>query len=190
MQNSKSHLALRALVEGAIFVAVAYVLGLIKIYHLPQGGSISLLMLPILFYAVRWGVGHGMVAGCALGIIDFMLGGGIAIGWQSILGDYVIACTLLGLAGLFRKKNWSLFAGIIAGSLGRFLSIWVTGATLWGEYMPENFLGLDMTNEWFYSFLYNGVPIFLSMALCLVVGGVLYAIPRLRVYLLGQDISK
>ncbi|MEG2420759.1 MAG: energy-coupled thiamine transporter ThiT [Oscillospiraceae bacterium] len=190
MQNSKSQLALRALVEGALFVAVAYVLGLIKIFHLPQGGSISLLMLPVLFYSVRWGVARGMLAGCALGIIDFMLGGGIAIGWQSILGDYVVACTLLGLAGLFRGKKWSPFAGIVVGSLGRFLSIWVTGATLWGEYMPEDFLGLSMTNEWFYSFLYNGVPIFLSMALCLVVAGGMMAIPRLRFYLLGQDSSK
>lgn len=181
--------AVRALCEGAIFVAIAYVLGMIKVFRLPQGGSISLLMLPILFFAIRWGVSAGLLAGLALGVLDFMLGGGIAIGWQSILGDYVIACALLGLAGLFKGKGlWGVFAGVVVGSVGRFLSVWVTGATLWGEYMPEEFFGMAMTNEWFYSLLYNGSIVGASMVVCLVVAAAMCSVPRLRTYLVGADI--
>src|SRR5574344_405900 len=122
----------RALVEGALMVAAAEALGYVKIWHMPEGGSVSLMMLPIVLYALRWGLSRGLLAGLALGVIDFMLGGGIAIGWQSILGDYVIACTLIGLAGVgFTLKNLGgVILGSVLGGLGRFLSLWVTGATL------------------------------------------------------------
>ena len=45
--KTKSHLKLRALCEGAIMVALAYVLSFIKLFELPQGGSIDIGMLPI-----------------------------------------------------------------------------------------------------------------------------------------------
>ena len=38
----KKNLTLRALVEGAIFVALAQVLGYLKLFELPQGGSIRI----------------------------------------------------------------------------------------------------------------------------------------------------
>lgn len=179
----------RILCEAAIFVAIAEILGYIKIIHMPQGGSISLMMLPIFLFAFRWGWTQGLLAGLVLGIVDFMLGGGFAIGWQSILGDYVIACTLLGLAGVFSGKKWGFIPGVVLGSLGRFASIYVTGATLWGVYMPEEFLGMTMTSPWFYSLLYN-IPILVSGLLCAVIGAVLYTIPGLRVYLSGSDIQR
>ena len=119
---NQSRKAVRAMVEGAIFVALAEILGYLKLWHMPEGGSISLMMLPIIIFALRWGVGQGLLAGLALGILDFMLSGGIAIGWQSILGDYVIALTLLGLAGVGRKKGLpGILLGSILASLGRFV---------------------------------------------------------------------
>ncbi len=183
------HLRVRMLCEGAVFVALAEILGFLKIGHLPNGGSVSLLMLPMIVFALRWGLGSGLLAGFALGFLDFLVGGGIAIGWQSILGDYVIALTALGLAGLGRGRGLpGLAVGTVLGCLGRFLSIWVTGATLWGEYMPEEFLGLPMTNEWVYSLLYNGIPIGASSAATLAVVLALAATPARR-YLLGHDIQ-
>lgn len=151
----------RALVEGALMVAAAEALGYLKLWHMPEGGSISLMMLPIVLYALRWGLRSGLLAGLALGVIDFMLGGGIGIGWQSILGDYVIACTLIGLAGVGHGKGTAgKLIGAALGCLGRFAAVWVTGATLWGEYM-YNIYGLPMNNEWVYSFLYN-LPVLIS----------------------------
>ena len=176
------------MVEGAIFVALAEILGYIKLWHMPEGGSISLMMLPIIIYALRWGLGQGLLAGLALGILDFMLSGGIAIGWQSILGDYVIALTLLGLAGVGRKKGLpGILLGSILASLGRFVSIWITGATLWGEYMYDIY-GLPMDNEFIYSFLYN-LPVLISGALAVLICVVLYNIKSTRKYMLGEDIA-
>lgn len=188
--HASAHNAIRALVEGALFVAAAEVLGYIKLWHMPNGGSVSLMMLPIVLYALRWGLGRGLLTGLVLGILDFMLGGGIAIGWQSVLGDYVVALTALGLAGLGHGKGLpGAILGSVAGCLGRFVSIWVTGAVLWGVYMPDTFLGLTMTNEWFYSFLYS-LPVLISLVLTVILCAVLYNIHPLRKYILGEDIRQ
>ena len=186
MTNKRN--ATRALVEGSILIAAAEILGFIKLWHMPEGGSVSLMMLPLVIYALRWGVKQGLLAGLAMGILDFMLAGGIAIGWQSILGDYVVALALLGLAGVGCKKGLpGIVLGSALGCLGRFLSIWVTGAVVWGEYMYDIY-GLPMSSEWVYSFLYN-IPILVSSVLTVLLCAALYNLKPLRAYLLGTDIT-
>lgn len=180
--------ALRCTIEGAIFIALAQVLGYLKFYRMPYGGSITLIMLPIFIFAVRWGWKSGLIAGLALGILQFMFDGGFVIGWQSILGDYVIAYTLCGLAGVTSRKPESIFLGAVIGSVARFASVWLTGATLWAEYMPDVFLETAMTSPWFYSMLYNGIYVFGSMVITLIAAALLYA--PLKKYLLGGDIVK
>ena len=190
MSNNKSHNAVRALIEGALMVAVAEILGtFLKIWHMPEGGSVSLMMLPIILYALRWGLGQGLLAGLALGLLDIVTGDGfIAIGWQSIIGDYLVALTALGLAGVGHKKGLpGVIVGSIVGCLGRFISIWVTGATLWGEYMYDIY-GLPMDNEFVYSFLYN-LPILVSGVITVIICVALYNVKALQKYMLGQDIA-
>ena len=63
--------------------------------------------------------------------------------------------TVLGFAGLFSKKRFGFFYGTLLGSALRFLVHYVVGATVWGEYMPDVFLGMAMKNVWIYSFIYN-----------------------------------
>ena len=46
---NKSKLKLRALTEGAIFVALAVVVGKLKLFELPQGGSIWGFQIPCRF---------------------------------------------------------------------------------------------------------------------------------------------
>ena len=53
----RMYLLVRMLCEGGVMIALALVLGLLKVFELPQGGSISLEMLPLLFFCVRWGMG-------------------------------------------------------------------------------------------------------------------------------------
>ena len=122
-----------------------------------------------------------------LGILQFMFDGGFALGWQSILGDYLLAFTALGLAGVFRGRRWGIFAGTVLGCAGRFLVHYVVGATIWAEYMPEEFLSMTMTSPWLYSLLYNGVYMLPNMVLALVIGALLYR-PMGR-YLTGADIE-
>ena len=81
MSQSKSHLKLRALCEGAIFVALSFVLSLLPVGKMPQGGSFDLAMLPLLVFCVRWGFGPAMLASTVYGILQMFAEGGIAIGW-------------------------------------------------------------------------------------------------------------
>lgn len=173
MKNPKVRVLL-SIVEGAIMVALAQVLGYLKLWQMPNGGSVTFVMLPIFVYCVRWGFGRGILAAFALAVLQFLLDGGLALGWQSIIGDYLLAYTALGLAGLFSKRKFGFFWGTLVGSLARFVVAWVVGATIWAEYMPESFFGMTMVNPWVYSLLYNGSYILLCMALCLVVGAILY----------------
>jgi len=182
----KSHLKLRALCEGAVFVALAQVISYLKLFELPNGGSITVGMLPIFIYCARWGFGPGMLASISYSILQLLLDGAYAWGWQSMIGDYIVAFSVLGVAGLFYKHKYGLFIGTVAGCFARFVVAYLVGATIWAEYMPESFFGMTMVSPWIYSALYNGSYIVLSMILCLVAGWLLYK--PMKKYILGEDI--
>ena len=181
-----THLKVRALVEGAIMLALAQALSFLKLWEMPWGGSVVLSMVPIVLYAVRWGLGRGLVVSFAFGILQFLFDGGFAIGWQSIVGDYLLAFGVLGLAGLMRGKKGGIFWGTLIACAARFFVHYVVGATVWAEYMPEEFFGMTMTTPWIYSALYNGSFIAVDAALCLAVGALLWK--PLGKYIRGEEL--
>ena len=178
------HYRLRQLCEGAIMIAVAEILSFLPLYKLPWGGSIDFAMLPIILFCVRWGFGPGMLVSATHGILQMLFEGGIAIGWQSILGDFLIAYAVLGVAGLFRGK---FCLATVVACAARFTVHYVVGATIWAEYMPETFFGMTMTTPWFYSLLYNGFYMGLDLLLCLLVFALMSK--AMRPYFLGKDIE-
>ena len=184
--SSKRRLYTRMLCEGAIMVALALVLNQLKIFRLPNGGSITLEMLPIFFFAVRWGVGPGLLAGFAFGLLQMFIDGAVAWGWQSLLLDYLVAFTPLGLAGLFKGKDWGIFAGTVLGSVVRFIVHFISGITIYAIVAPTELFNMTFTSPWMYSLAYNGSYMAIDMALCLVVFGLLFK--PLKKYFLGSDI--
>ena len=184
MRNRK----LQMLCEGAILVALAQILSMLKLWEMPWGGSITLGMLPIFLFAVRWGTRWGLVAGFAYGLLQVMFDGGFAISWQSILGDYLVAFTVLGLAGLGRGREKGIFLGTVLGGAARFVVHWVVGATVWAMYMPDAFFGMTMTSPWLYSLLYNGFYMLIDTLLCLVIFALLFR--PMHQYLTGADLRK
>ncbi len=122
------------------------------------------------------------------GVLQFVFDGGFAIGWQSIIGDYLLAFAVMGFAGLFKGKKNGIYWGSLLGTFLRFLVHYVTGATLWAEYMPDEFFGMTMTSPWIYSALYNGSFLLLSLVLTLVVVAILQK--PLGKYLRAEDLQK
>lgn len=102
----------------------------------------------LVLYAVRWGLGAGLLGGFVFGVLQFMFDGGFAIGWQSIIGDYLLAFTVLGLAGLVARRKNGVFTGTLIAGFARFLVHYVVGATIWAAYMPDTFFGLTMHSPW------------------------------------------
>ena len=124
----------RMICEAAIFIAMAEILSLIKLYEFPNGGSITLEMLPIILFAARYGCGWGSLAGLVYGTITYLIGNKFSIDWTTIICDYFIAFVVLGFgAGLLSRRKWSVYYGTVIGGLLRFLAHYLVGALVWGK---------------------------------------------------------
>lgn len=156
MERNNTSWTTRMLTEGAICIALSFVLGLIKMFPMPQGGSVTAgEMIPLIVFAMRYGAGKGVIVGALYGLLDMMIGGSIYHPVQAIL-DYPLAYGLLGLAGLFsqefkRTKSIApILKGAAIGVLGRFICHVLSGVIFFAEYTPEGM------NSWAYSIGYNG----------------------------------
>ena len=171
MANKK----LRVLTEGAILIALAEILSLLPLYKFPWGGSVDLGMLPILIFCIRHGFGAGILTTTVHGILQMLLGSsGGFVGWQSFLGDYLIAYMVLCVAGLFKGR---FVPATLVACAARYVVHYVVGATVWAEYMPEAFFGMTMTTPWVYSALYNGCYMVACTVLVLAGGLLLQKTP-------------
>ncbi len=162
----------RKMTEIAILLAVAAVLEAISTFipflHMPNGGSVSLGMLPIFIIAYRHGLRSGLLAGFIFSLVNFMLGG-LYIHWGSIIFDYTLAFTVIGFAGLFKKNAWDSSVqfglGIFVGGFLRYIMHGIAGVLFWGEYAPE---GMGV---YYYSFIWYNLPYMAaSIVLCIIVG--------------------
>ncbi len=187
--KSKTHMRVRALCEGAIMVALAQILSFFKLFpDMVNGGAITFAMFPICLYAHRWGLGRGLIAGFALGLLQLMFDSAYAWGWQSMLLDYVAAYTPLGLAGLFKGKNWGIFPGTAIGCIGRFIIHYISGVTIYRINAPTEVLGFgSFSNAHVYSLVYNAVYMVPCMILAMLVAAVLFV--PLRKFFAGKDIA-
>lgn len=187
--NTKSHLTVRAIVEAALMLALAYVLDNLvpPFYRFPQGGSIDLSMLPILIYCLRWGPKWSLLCCFVNGVLQYFLGGGIAISWQSMQLDYVVAYTLVFPCGFAAGKKLGWLWGTLIATPGRWLSLTLSGALLWYMYMPEEFLGIPMVNPWIYSAFFNGVFCLLVLAVDLIALGLMQSVPAVRKQILTKQ---
>jgi len=138
---------LQRLVETGIAVALVVVLSNIRVYKLPQGGSITAgSLVPIFYIALRWGGRWGVVAGILAGIVNYIFEPVFVHPVQALL-DYPVAFGLLGVAGFFQRRP---VLGIIIGGLGRFLGHFVSGVVFFASFAPQG------TSPVVYSAVYNG----------------------------------
>lgn len=153
---------IRIIVEIGLTVALAWALNLIKLWEMPQGGSVSLVMLPIIVLALMRGVGPGIIAGALYGMVDAVWNPQIFYPAQFFL-DYPVAFGLLGLAGLF-SKTWNkavaagkplrgiwtaVLPGTIVAVLARYCAHVMSGIIFFANYAPPG------TPAWVYSAAYN-----------------------------------
>ncbi|MBW5469980.1 energy-coupled thiamine transporter ThiT [Brevibacillus formosus] len=144
------------LLEMAMMAALAIVFGQIKVFEMPQGGSVSLVMVPIALIAVRRGLAAGVITGLVVGFLQLLLGSTVVHPVQLLL-DYPLAFGVLGLAGLFRLSGYEgtkqrimvLWSGLFIGVIGRFVCHFLSGIIWFGSYAPE---GIP---AWKYSLFYN-----------------------------------
>ncbi len=186
MKRTKSRTRLLMLCEAAMMLALALILNRLKLWEMPQGGSVDLAMVPIFLFALRWGLGWGLIEGFIFGLLQMFIDGAIAWGWQSLLLDYLVAFTPLGIAGLFRGKGKGIFAGITLGCLLRFIVHYISGVTIYAITMPTECLGMTFVNKWTYSLVYNGSYMLIDTVICLAIFALLYK--PLDKYIQARDV--
>ncbi len=173
--TTSSRTATRRLAEGGICIALALVLSYIKIpiglSFGGFGGSINLVMIPLILFAVRWGAPWGILAGLAFGTLKYFFAEGTAINWVSIIFDYSFAYAAVGLAGLLRARGrdyGKLPLAALVGCVGRFIIHFISGVSVYAQYMPDEFMGLSMNSSVVYSILYNGTYMLPNTILAIV----------------------
>ena len=162
----------RMLANAALVIALSFILSYIRLYKMPQGGSITLAsMLPIFLFAYAYGVGPGMLVGAAYGLLQFIQDAYFVHPVELLL-DYPLAFAMLGLAGLATKFNdqWGVIPGIVLGTFGRFVCAFLSGVIFFGMYAPEG------QNVLVYSAVYNGFYLIPEAIICIV----LAMIPQIR----------
>ena len=147
MSNDSNNLDTRVLAEVAIAVALATVLSMIKIWQMPQGGSVTMgSMVPILLIAFRRDIKIGVMTGVIYGLVQLVLDG-----WfyhpAGMFLDYPLAFGVLGAAALFKKMPP---VGVAVAITLRFFSHLISGVIFFAEYAPEG------VSPVIYSAIYNG----------------------------------
>lgn len=151
------------IVEGGICIALFMVLKQIKLFEMPMGGSITAgAMVPLFFFAYRWGGIYGILAGVVAGVLDFILGTKYSFHPVSLLFDYPIAYGFLGVAGFFGKKASSKVAGAFLGVLGRFACHVLSGVVVFYSYAEGK-------NPLLYSMAYNGTFLLPELIISMVI---------------------
>lgn len=172
MTKDRKKWSTRMIANAALCMALAFILSCVKLYEMPQGGSITpASMLPIFMFAYAYGMGPGVAMGFAYGLLQFIQGGYYEHPIQLLL-DYPLAFAMLGLAAVARKfpDSWGMIPGIVLGTVGRFICAFISGIVFYGMYAPEG------QSVFVYSAVYNGLYLIPEAAICMV----LACIPQIR----------
>ncbi len=161
----------------SLFLALHIVLELCFsiIPNQPQGGNISLDLLPILLASYLMGPIYGLILGVMCTLTQFVLGMASYYGVWSVVLDYLIPISIIGIASLFKTikiKDFSIYTGVIVTMILKFLSHFISGAWLFAKYAPKGI------NVCVYSFGYNIVYCLPTLILCYIAFDMIY--PRVE----------
>lgn len=138
--------------------ALAFILDMLKIYTLPNGGgSISLgSMIPIFLISFIYGPSIGLFTGFLFGILKLIINPYILNPIQ-VLFDYPLPFMAVGIAGFFKNK----YLGATLGMLLRFVCHFISGVIFFGSYAPAG------TSPIIYSIAVNGFAVGGELLICL-----------------------
>ncbi len=193
MKQTRIHI----LCESAILIALAVVLSLVSELLLgtvtkpllPWGGSITLFsMLPICIISIKHSLGWGLTSAFCFSWFQILQGQVLAWGLTpgmlvaSLFLDYILAYTVLGLAGILRKKGYvGMLIGTTTVCLLRFGSHFLSGIVLWAN--MEQFVAFGETwvnRPVLYSLVYNGSYMLPETVLTVAGAAILFRIPQVK----------
>ena len=173
LDKSEKPFDTRCIAMAGITVAMSFGLSYIKLWEMPQGGSITLCsLLPIMIFSYIYGTKKGVFVCFIYGVLQAIQDPWIIHPAQFLL-DYPIAFATIGLTGIFANnfKNLPqigfLLGGIVA-SVARFISHVLSGVFAFASTYAGD---LD---SWLYSLGYNSF-VFIDIAIVLVIGVIVFS---------------
>ena len=162
----------KKLTMSAVLIALSAALSMVKIFEMPLGGSVTLLsMLPVCMLSIMYGCKWGLFCSFIYALSQLIFGIGEVVGWgltpAALIGciafDYIIAFTVTGFAGLFRKRRVPGYIGGIALAIVmRLVSHVISGVIFFASWAPEGW------NPFIYSVSYNGLYMLPEMAFTII----------------------
>ena len=157
------------LINVALMLALTIVLHQLRIFHMPQGGSVTLgAMVPLLFLTYRYGAGIGCLAGFVYGMINLMQDAFIVHPLQ-VLFDYPLPYMALAIAAAVPGR---IYLGAALAFAARFLCHYISGMVFFGSYAPPD------TSPYLYSLVFNATYLVPEAVICLLLLRIL-PVPRL-----------
>ena len=157
-------LSTKQLVFSAVAMALGTVTSMIKLFHLPMGGSITLFsMLFIVLIGYWYGPEVGIMTSVAYGLLQFVIDP-VFYSIPQLLVDYPLAFGALGLSGFFHNSKHGLIKGYIVGVLGRYVFAFLSGLLFFAAYAEGS--GMSAPG---YSLVYNGFYLIPEAIITLVI---------------------
>ena len=145
------------LINIALMLAMTIILHQFRLYHMPQGGSVTLGgMIPLLFLTYRYGAGIGCLAGFLYGMMNLMQDAFILPPLQ-VLFAYPLPYMALSLAALFPAHR---MASTALAFLARFFCHIVSGVVIFASYAPAG------TSPLVYSLTFNATYLVPECIIC------------------------
>ena len=155
----------KMLAYAALCIAISFVLSYVRLFRMPQGGSITpASMLPVMMFAYAFGFGPGLVCSMAYGVLQ-MFQDMYIVGWVQATLDYVLAFGSLALVALFRgwKSPLNFSVGVVVAGIARVFFHVLSGVVYFAEYAPEGM------NPLVYSLVYNLSSVGVDALICAVI---------------------
>lgn len=183
--KNKSVFDSRCIALAGITVALSFALSYIKMFSMPQGGSVTLAsLLPIMLFAYVYGPKKGIFVGFIYGALQAMQNPWLIHPAQFLL-DYPVAFAAAGLAGSFKKIKQLdklpqikfALGAVVAGAL-RFIAHVFSGVFAFGA-------DAGGQNLWVYSLAYNSF-VFVDIAIVIAAGALILSsksfVKRIELY--------
>ena len=169
LQMRRIHFTTSMLINVALMLALTIVLHQLRIFHMPQGGSVTLgAMVPLLFLTYRYGAGIGCLAGFLYGMINLMQDAFIVHPLQ-VLFDYPLPYMALAIAAAVPGR---IYLGAALAFAARFFCHYISGVVFFGSYAPPD------TSPYLYSLVFNATYLVPEAVICLLLLRIL-PVPRL-----------
>lgn len=159
----------KTLAVCGLLLATAIVLGELRLFKMPLGGSVTpASMLPVILAGYFYGSRQGILLGSSAGIFKLLLGGATILNPFQVVLDYVAAKGIIGASGFFKDKKHGLIIGGFVGILGRYIVAVISGYIFFAEYVPVDFQHSALVWSLYYNITYLGVDGAITLAVLIL----------------------